>query len=222
MLHRSQTDEAYAGDEKPSDFVLVPAKDVRYLTTRMWLIFLSSQMFETLHIYLQQMLLKISSNSNFRIYHRLHSHAKPKNGNEVRKQQQKSIVSSVADTVRLDVHKDHVTSMGFKNDGYDYSQHMKVMGGGAFIGKDGGARPDVGNFIELPADALPSVGELDRRLEAVTISHNLMDDDLRAALFDEDDGEGAFEELLDDFITDVSNMNNKRKSLTIINIEMVE
>ena len=94
--------------------------------------------------------------------------------------------------------------MGFKNDGYDYSQHMKVMGGGAFIGKDGGARPDAGNFVELPSDALPSVGELDRRLEAVTISHNLMDDDLRAALFDEDDGNGAFEELLDDFITDVS------------------
>lgn len=28
VLHRSQTDEAYAGDERPSDFVLVPAKDV--------------------------------------------------------------------------------------------------------------------------------------------------------------------------------------------------
>ena len=93
---------------------------------------------------------------------------------------------------------------------------MKVMGGGAFIGKDGGARPDAGNFVELPADALPSVGELDRRLEAVTISHNLMDDDLRAALFDEDDGEGAFEELLDDFITDVSNS----KSFTNDNIEV--
>lgn len=29
LLHRSQTDEAYAKDERPSDFVLVPAKDVR-------------------------------------------------------------------------------------------------------------------------------------------------------------------------------------------------
>lgn len=94
--------------------------------------------------------------------------------------------------------------MGFKNDGYDYSQHMKEMGGGSFIGKNGGARPDYGNAVDLPADVLPSVGELDRRLEAVTISHELMDEDLRAALFNEDDGEGDFEELLDDFITDVS------------------
>jgi protein LTV1 len=93
--------------------------------------------------------------------------------------------------------------MGFKNDGYDYSQHMKEMGGGAFIGKNGGARPEHGQILELPADALPSAGEMDRRLEAVTINDNLMDDDLRAALFDEDDGEGEFEELLDDFITDV-------------------
>jgi hypothetical protein len=130
------------------------------------------------------------------------------NGNEARKQRE----NAKAEAVRLNDKKDHVTSMGFNNDGYDYSQHMKVMGGGAFIGKDGGARPDAGNFIELPADALPSVGELDRRLEAVTISHELMDDDLRAALFNEDDGEGEFEELLDDFITDVS-MNDVQSIL---------
>ena len=122
------------------------------------------------------------------------------NGNEVRKQQQET----KAEASRLHDQKDHVTAMGFNNDGYDYSQHMKVMGGGNFIGKDGGSRPNGGNIVELPADALPSLGELDRRLEAVTISHELMDDDLRAALFNEDDGAGEFEELLDDFITDVS------------------
>jgi protein LTV1 len=94
--------------------------------------------------------------------------------------------------------------MGFKNDGYDYSKHMKEMGGGSFIGKNGGARPEYGHHLELPADALPSQGELDRRLEAVTIGTDYMDEDLRAALFNEDDGEEEFEELLDDFITDVS------------------
>ena len=100
-----------------------------------------------------------------------------------------------------------MTPMGFKNDGYDYSKHMKVMGGGTFIGKDGGSRPEPSRNVELPADVLPSAGALDRRLEAVTISHDLMDDDLKAALFGEDDGEGEFEELLDDFITDVSGRN---------------
>ena len=40
LLHRSQTDEAYAGDEKPSDFVLVPAKDVGYLANHLSFIFL--------------------------------------------------------------------------------------------------------------------------------------------------------------------------------------
>jgi hypothetical protein len=131
----------------------------------------------------------------------------------VKKQQRDT---SKADAVRLKGQRDHVTPMGFNNDGYDYSQHMKVMGEGNFIGKNGGARPDVGNIVELPADALPSIGELDRRLEAVTISHELMDNDLRAALFNEDDGEGDFEELLDDFITDVSAFESvlKNENLT--------
>ena len=30
-----------------------------------------------------------------------------------------------------------VTPMGFKNDGYDYDQHLRPMGGGVFVGRDG-------------------------------------------------------------------------------------
>jgi len=76
--------------------------------------------------------------------------------------------------VKLTNVRDHITPLGFKNDGYDYSQHLKEMGGGRFIGRDGSAHDTpYGRAVELPADALPSEGELDRRLEAVTLSHEV-------------------------------------------------
>lgn len=106
--------------------------------------------------------------------------------------------------------KDHINPLGFKNDGYDYTQHLKEIGGGIFIGKNGsqvlssslqGKIVDEKDF-SLPEDLFSSGVELQRDLEAITISHELMDDDIRAALFDEVDENGEkFEELQDDFIT---------------------
>eukprot|EP01039_Chlorochromonas_danica_P007236 gene7236-8002_t len=97
--------------------------------------------------------------------------------------------------------KDHVNELGFANDGYDYSQHLREMGGGRFITKEGASGSyELPKEAILPEDVLPSVGDLQRDLEAITISHELMDEDLRAALFDGEDEEGAFEELEDDFI----------------------
>ena len=81
-------------------------------------------------------------------------------------------------------------------------------------------------IIDLPASALPSKAELDRALQSITIdpgesrilfctilyiicilsflrSSDLMDPDLKAALFEDDNGEGGFEELQDDFISQV-------------------
>lgn len=93
----------------------------------------------------------------------------------------------------------HITPLGFKNDGYDYSQHLKVMGGGRFIGRDGSVQNlPIPTQIELPSDALPSEGQLERDLGAITISSDLMDKDIAAALFGDDSGE--FEELADDFV----------------------
>ena len=70
--------------------------------------------------------------------------------------------------------KDHVTTHGFINDGYDYSQHMQEMGGGHFIGRDGKTRDissmATANNIALPADLLPSEGQLDRHFDSITIS----------------------------------------------------
>jgi hypothetical protein len=62
--------------------------------------------------------------------------------------------------------------MGFKNDGYDYNQHLKEMGGGTYIGVDGSVKAlPYQPVVELPPDALPSGSEFDRRLEAITISN---------------------------------------------------
>ena len=86
---------------------------------------------------------------------------------------------------------DHINALGFRNDGYDYTQHLKEMGiichtccplcianlislcaqgGGRFISKDGlVASLPVPKVIELPEDVLPSSYELDRALQTITI-----------------------------------------------------
>ncbi len=105
---------------------------------------------------------------------------------------------------KFESRRDHINELGFKNDGYDYSQHLKEMGGGKFIGKDGkvGETP---KYIELPEDVLPSTGmDLQRDLQAITISAEFMDADLHAALFEDEDEEGEFEALDDDFVLQVA------------------
>lgn len=108
--------------------------------------------------------------------------------------------------------KDHIDPLGFKIDGYDYTQHLKEIGSGVFIGKNGsqissssfqGKIVDENDLsLSLPDDVFSSGVELQRDLEAITISHELMDDDVRAALFGDVDENGEhFEELQDDFIT---------------------
>lgn len=88
--------------------------------------------------------------------------------------------------------KDHINDLGFVNDGYDYSKHLKEMGitflfhkvhvitppigGGKFVSKDGSVREitvTYKNNIEIPNDALPSTEELQRDYEAITISHGI-------------------------------------------------
>ena len=45
----------------------------------------------------------------------------------------------------------HVTPLGFKNDGYDYEQHLKVGGGGHFIASDGTVSlAPTQEIVELP------------------------------------------------------------------------
>ena len=85
------------------------------------------------------------------------------------------------------------------------------QGGGKFIGKDGRVQqyfipPEVSSKeLVLPQDALPGA-DLGRQLEHITINADCMDEDIKAALFDDfdslEDSNGAsiFEELQDDFI----------------------
>jgi protein LTV1 len=140
VLRRSQRDEANAGEEKPSDFVLVP------------------------------------SNRNNR-------------------EEGKKRVFDAEDDIQ-----DHVNALGFKNDGYDYSQHLREMGGGVYVGKDGSRQQLPASALVLPADVLPSENELERNLQAITISDEFMDEDIKDALF-EDADEGDFEVMDDDFVS---------------------
>lgn len=181
LLHRSQTDSAREKEERPSDFVLVKAEDA-------------------------------PQNKSVTLLSNRYSAPTTLEMKQQQKAQRKGVVdmdsyfSSTAGDIATN--EDHIDAMGFKNDGYDYSQHLKVMGGGVFVGSDGKRKQLQSQVeIDLPPDALPSSGkELDRHLEAVTIDHNCMDEDLHAALFDDDVmfGEGndcAFEEINDDFVS---------------------
>ncbi|ETN23950.1 hypothetical protein PPTG_00421 [Phytophthora nicotianae INRA-310] len=97
--------------------------------------------------------------------------------------------------------EDLVDENGLPRDGYDYSQHMKEMGQGKFYSAT--SRFDAGEEaralsrkVDLPEDALPSAEEQDRLLDAITLTTDVMDDDLREALVNDE----AFEELDDNFV----------------------
>ena len=115
LLHRSQRDEAYANDEAPSEFVLVPSNK------------------------------KINTNKFI-----------PDNSN------------SNSNIAPLSTSYDHINQLGFKNDGYDYTQHLKVVSGGTYIGKDGKVAQRI--IPNLPDDVFASEKELDRNFQAITIS----------------------------------------------------
>ncbi|CBN77126.1 conserved unknown protein [Ectocarpus siliculosus] len=112
--------------------------------------------------------------------------------------------------------RDHINALGLPNDGYDYDQHLKSMGGGTFVSKTGkvqhfaegnsqGARGG-GAKPAIPEEALPSGETLDRQLEAVTISEKVMDGDMRRALaagladVGEEDWDDESNMLDDDFV----------------------
>ncbi len=79
---------------------------------------------------------------------------------------------------------------------------MRVMCGGVFVGISGKMAsqqepPATSSTIELPRDALPSEGEIDRHLESITISEKVLGADMRAII---DGWDEEFEELDDDFV----------------------
>ena len=129
------------------------------------------------------------------------------NGTSSSSSNTKSSDSTSTDALFGEAKTDHVTSLGFKNDGYDYTKHLKEMGGGKFISASGGKAIDLPSVstssLSLPEEALPSANQLKRDLNAITIDEDCMDDDLKAALFEDFDDEGDFEAIDDDFVMQV-------------------
>ncbi|RLN66077.1 hypothetical protein BBP00_00002449 [Phytophthora kernoviae] len=104
--------------------------------------------------------------------------------------------------------EDLVDENGLPRDGYDYAQHMKEMGHGKFYSAT--SRFDaseesraMSRHVELPEDALPSGEEQERLLDAITLTTDVMDEDLREALVNG----GAFEELDDNFVLQAAEEN---------------
>ena len=117
---------------------------------------------------------------------------------------------------------DTVNEFGFANDGYDYSQHTKEMGEGAFVSATGnvlsakdvvvkakGTAPNVlGKETEdalfTKSSITASMEENERQFESIALSTDAMPDDIADAL---NGGEGFFE-LNDDFVVEASKRPN--------------
>ncbi|CAH0515549.1 unnamed protein product [Peronospora belbahrii] len=104
--------------------------------------------------------------------------------------------------------EDFVDENGLPRDGYNYLQHMKEMGKGKFYSAT--SRFDAGEDaralsrkVDLPQDALPSMEEQDRLLDAITLTTDVMDEDLREALVNDE----AFEQLDDNFVIQAAEEN---------------
>nr|CCA21255.1 conserved hypothetical protein [Albugo laibachii Nc14] len=119
---------------------------------------------------------------------------------------EEAIVTKEAGSIRFEELKCRglVDENGLLRDGYDYSKHMKIMGqgNGQFYSKHGQFAPfdALTKNLELPEDVLPGNRENERLLDAITLTTDTMDADLREALVNVD----AFEELTDDFVIQAS------------------
>ncbi|KDO22292.1 hypothetical protein SPRG_12132 [Saprolegnia parasitica CBS 223.65] len=107
------------------------------------------------------------------------------------------------------VAQDLVNELGMVNDGYDYTKHMREIGHGQFYSAGGTYDEGAGLLskrVVLPDDVLASnTVESERMLEAITLTEDVMDEDLREALTNED----AFEELNDDFMLQAAEDNGE-------------
>lgn len=93
-----------------------------------------------------------------------------------------------------------VNELGLPNDGYDYTQHLRaIVGGGTFVSATGETVPS--SAVAVPSEALPSEEIAEREADAVNVDPELMDAEVRAALFEDDED---FEELADDFVIDAN------------------
>jgi protein LTV1 len=99
------------------------------------------------------------------------------------------------------------------DDGYDYSQHLKTMGGGAFIASNGkvcSSNAEVFNRVVLPDEVFGTEEEGRHRaaMEAVALDDRDLPSDVRAALRGAEDGarsdDDDFEELQDDFCAEAA------------------
>ncbi|OQR80849.1 hypothetical protein ACHHYP_17111 [Achlya hypogyna] len=112
------------------------------------------------------------------------------------------------------VASDLVNELGMVNDGYDYSKHMKEIGHGQFYSA-GGTYDEGASILSkrvvLPDEVLASnTHEAERMLEAITLTEDVMDEDLREALTNDD----AFEELNDDFMLQAAEDNGEDANAT--------
>ncbi|CAM9849130.1 unnamed protein product, partial [Phaeothamnion confervicola] len=178
LVHRSQQDAAYETTGVPSEFVLVPSR--------------ASADADRQHVRKDKRMSAYEAAAAASLAEEQREYAK------------------FLRTGELSVKGDHITALGLPNDGYDYERHMKAMGEGTFVSRQGrllssrgaaggagGGDGGGGMAAVLPSEALPSEEQLDRQLESITISEDVMDDDIRGAIFGDLED---VEELDDDFV----------------------
>ena len=99
---------------------------------------------------------------------------------------------------------DKFDEMGLPIDGYDYTQHLKVIdGSGTFIGPNGKVSdPLINVFNKIVHTSDEPMIDRSKQLEAIALDTKAMPKDMRMAL--DGDVEGNFETLNDDFVVEAS------------------
>jgi len=96
--------------------------------------------------------------------------------------------------------KSYVNELGIVDDGYDYTQHLRHTDSNRIYSRSGGfLKKEDDLFGKLTRQADEGMEEVDRQLEAITLTNEGMDGDIRHQLFDDDVEFGEGDELLDDF-----------------------
>jgi len=98
---------------------------------------------------------------------------------------------------------------GFKLDGYNYTQHLRAMGTGTFVGNSGrvisNPIPKLTERVVLPDEVLPSELELlSTHVESITTGEMEVAD---AEMLDALENPDAYEEILDDFVVTATEKN---------------
>ena len=182
VVHRSQQDPLY-GDKNATDYVLAP---------------MNTKAYEAMEDQVRTFFF------TFLYFFVIHTHTHTHTFKQKQKRSESNTNKSQSSKQSRRLPGDKVDEMGLPIDGYDYTQHLKVIdGSGTFIGPNGKVSdPLINVFNKIVHTSDEPMIDRSKQLEAIALDTKAMPKDMRMAL--DGDVEGNFETLNDDFVVEAS------------------